>query len=461
MDTIKFGTDGWRAIIAKEFTYNNVARVTAGVAEWLKEYYAAPKVVLGFDCRFSGQDFANHIADILDFHGIEVILYSKPITTPAISLAVKELNCSLGIILTASHNPPNYQGYKLKGEFGGPLLGEDISAIEALIPDEVNYRLSNYERIITTEVDLKELYLQRVREQFDVDSLNKSDLKIAYDAMYGSGQFVVKELLPNASHFRCEWNPHFFGLSPEPILKNLGEFVEFLKSNPGHHFALVNDGDADRIGLLDGEGNFIDSHTILLLLMHYYVNYKKQSGKIATGFSSTVKIAQFCKLHNLELEIVPIGFKHICKLMTTQNILVGGEESGGIAVAGHVPERDGIWIGMVLLQFMLESNKSLQELIAEVKAEVGDFGYQRIDLKVSETVKANIIEKCAQGEFTKFGELTVSNTDTLDGFKYFFNQDEWLLIRPSGTEPVLRTYAEGTSLERAKYILEQCHKEIL
>jgi phosphomannomutase len=182
---------------------------------------------------------------------------------------------------------------------------------------------------------------------------------------------------------------------------------------------------------------------------------------VATGFSSTVKIERFCEIYNLELEIVPIGFKYICGLMITEDILVGGEESGGIAVKGHIPERDGIWIGLVLLQFMAETQKSLPELVAEVKSIVGDFAYRRIDLKLDPTEKERIVEQCRLGAYSSFGDLTIQRTEDLDGFKYFFNEDEWLLIRPSGTEPVLRTYAEGISVERANEILEKCHQEIL
>ena len=461
MTEIKFGTDGWRAILDDQFTNENVQRVTVGVIEYLKNRFSAPKVVVGFDCRRGGKGFSDLVCKILDFHGVEVIIYDQPITTPAISFAAKELKCSLGIILTASHNAPNYNGYKLKGGYGGPLLSDGIKEVESLIPEQVQFKLEGYQSIITTYIDLKELYNQRVRESFDLGSIGSGRLKIAYDAMYGSGQFIVKDLLPKASMFRCEWLFDFNGLSPEPILKNLGEFQDYLKQNPGHDFALVNDGDADRIGLLDGEGHFIDSHHIMLLLLHYLYKYKGMRGKVATGFSSTVKITKYCQLHNLELQIVPIGFKHICELMVNEDILMGGEESGGIAVAGHIPERDGIWNGLVLLQFMQETGKSLQELILEIKNLVGDFAYKRIDLSLQQEVKERIVESCKSGSFKSFSGMTVTRTDTLDGFKYYFNDDEWLLIRPSGTEPVLRTYAEGLSEKRVDEILKACHNEIL
>ena len=244
-------------------------------------------------------------------------------------------------------------------------------------------------------------------------------------------------------------------------MPNLKIQSEKLWFDPNLDFGLVNDGDADRIGLFDGEGNYIDSHNIILLLLHYLCNYKGWKGKVATGFSSTVKITQFCKMHNLELEVVPIGFKHICSLMVNEDILVGGEESGGIAVKGHIPERDGIWNGLVLIQAMMETKKTLPELLKEVTDLVGSFAFQRIDLKLSQAKKQEVVSNCKAGKYSSFGNWKVERIEDLDGWKYYFNADEWLMIRPSGTEPVLRTYAEGRTEERAKEILENCHYQIL
>jgi len=458
---IKFGTDGWRAVIAQKFTVDNVARVTAGVAAYLENQKLAKKVVVGFDCRFAGILFAETVSNVLSSKGIEVLFYDKPTTTPAISLVTKKLNCGIGVIITASHNPPSYNGYKLKGSFGGPLLSEGISQVEELIPDEApDLNQQNDALIIPT--DINELYINHIKGHFNLEKLNNSSMKLAYDAMYGSGQFVLPQLLPNAELFRNEWNPHFYGLSPEPILKNLGEFQTYLQNDVNVDLALVNDGDADRIGLMDGDGNYIDSHNIMLLLLHYLVHYKKEKGSVATGFSSTVKIQQYCDLHNLKLDIVPIGFKHICGLMLENDVLMGGEESGGIAVGtgDHIPERDGIWNGLLLLEMMVNTGKSINELLQEVKSQVGDFAFKRIDLKIKEEQKVAIVNQCKNKAFKSFGDLIVDRIEDLDGWKYYFNEDEWLMIRASGTEPVLRTYAEGKTPERAAYILDCCHEEI-
>ncbi|UTW60885.1 phosphoglucomutase/phosphomannomutase family protein [bacterium SCSIO 12741] len=457
---IKFGTDGWRAVIGREYTEDNVARLTTGVAYWLKEYFPNPRVVVGFDCRFGGARFAEIVANVLDFHGVQVIYDTHPVTTPVISYAAKKYEASLGIILTASHNPPDYNGYKLKGGYGGPLLPAQIAEVEAHVPEEIEVNYWSLDQKISRKEDLTALYLEEVRRQFDLDAIRNAPFQVAYDAMYGSGQFVVRELLPDALLFRCEWNPHFYGINPEPVEKNLGEFQDYLKGQNAD-IALVNDGDADRIGLLDGDGNYIDSHMLLLLLIHYLHRYKGKSGKVVCGFSSSVKIAQYCKQHGLDLEVVPIGFKHICDRMLHEDVLVGGEESGGIAVQGHIPERDGIWNGLLLFQWMTETGKSIGELMDEVREIVGPFAYRRIDLKIPEELKQEIVERCKQDAYQAFGDFKVQNREDLDGWKYFLNEDEWVMIRPSGTEPVLRTYAEGKTPERAIAILEACHSTLL
>lgn len=457
---IKFGTDGWRAVIAQEFTTNNVARVSFGVAKYVVQNKLPRKIILGFDCRFGGDLFAQKVAEVLSSFDMEVLRCPSPTTTPAVSLATVKLNAGIGIILTASHNPPSYNGYKLKGHFGGPLLSEGIAEVESYIPDEPMEYEARMDLI--KDLDLNEYYVNYVRQHLDVERIQQSSFQLAYDAMYGSGQFVLPKLLSNAVLFRNEWNPHFYGLSPEPIMKNLVDFQEFLKGRSDIDLSLINDGDADRIGLMDGEGNFIDSHHIMLLLLNYLVKYQGKRGKVATGFSSTQKIKQFCLKYDLELEIVPIGFKHICQLMVNEdNILLGGEESGGIAISGHIPERDGIWNGLILAQMLLETGKSIQELLIEIDEELGAFWFKRIDLKLEENQKQSIVEKCKAGFYSSFGSWQVNRIEDLDGFKYYFNDDEWLMIRPSGTEPVLRTYAEGRTEERAEQILLKCHETIL
>jgi phosphomannomutase len=466
MTKIKFGTDGWRAIIAKEYTCDNVARVSIAVGDWLNENKKNPAVVIGHDCRFGGELFAETAAKVLASKGVIVKLAKGFVSTPMVSFGVVNEKASLGVVITASHNPPTYNGYKLKGDFGGPLLPNDITAVENRIPDanSVDYNAISMDDLVAegkvVYVDLEDMYCKHVEASFDLDAINNSDMNFAYDAMFGSGMNAVKRLLPSATLLHCEDNPGFLGTAPEPIHRNLQEFSDLMKNND-LDCGLATDGDADRIGLYDSKGNFVDSHHIILLLIHYMVKYKGMSGKVVTAFSCSVKVEQICKNYGLEQETVQIGFKHIAGKMITEDVLLGGEESGGIATTGHIPERDGIWMGLILFEFMAKSGKSLEDLIAEVYAIVGPFAFERIDLHIDNDTKLRIIEDCKAGKFTQFGNNKVDRIDTTDGFKFFFDEDTWLMIRPSGTEPVLRTYAEASSQEKVFDILADCKATIL
>ena len=466
MTKIKFGTDGWRAIIAKEYTCDNVARVSIAVADWLNENNDNPTVVIGHDCRFAGELFAETAAKVLASKGVLVKLAKGFVSTPMVSLGVVKEKAALGVVITASHNPPSYNGYKLKGDFGGPLLPADITAVENRIPDanSVDYNAVSMEYLVAegkvVYIDLEEAYCKHAAASFDLDAINNSDMNFAYDAMFGAGMNAVKRLLPNATLLHCDDNPGFLGTAPEPIHRNLQEFSNLMKNN-ALDCGLATDGDADRIGLYDSKGNFVDSHHIILLLIHYMVKYKGMSGKVVTAFSCSVKVEQMCKHYALEQETVQIGFKHIAGKMITEDVLLGGEESGGIATTGHIPERDGIWMGLILFEFMAKSGKSLEDLIAEVYAIVGPFAFERIDLHIDNDTKLRIIEDCKAGKFTKFGKYNVVRVDTTDGFKFFFDEDTWLMIRPSGTEPVLRTYAEAANQEKVFDILADAKATIL
>ena len=466
MTKIKFGTDGWRAIIAKEYTTENVARVSIAVADWLMENNENPSVVIGHDCRFSGELFAETTAKVLASKGVLVKLAKGFVSTPMVSLGVLNEKATLGVVITASHNPPSYNGYKLKGDFGGPLLPADISAVESKIPDvnNVDYNSISMDDLVANNqviyVDLEDAYCKHAAANFDLDLINNSDMNFAYDAMYGAGMNAVKRLLPNTTLLHCDDNPGFLGTAPEPIHRNLQEFSDLMKNN-NLNCGLATDGDADRIGLYDSQGNFIDSHHIILLLIHYMVKYKGMKGKIVTAFSCSVKVEQMCKHYGLEQETVQIGFKHIAGKMIAEDVLLGGEESGGIATKGHIPERDGIWMGLILFEFMAKSGKSLEDLIAEVYEIVGEFAFERIDLQIDNDKKLRIIEDCKAGKFTKFGKYTVERIETTDGFKFFFDADTWLMIRPSGTEPVLRTYAEASTQEKVFDILADAKATII
>lgn len=456
---IKFGTDGWRAVIAKEYTTDNVARIAYATATWMKKNFESPSIIIGHDCRFGGELFMETAIKIYLHEGLKVYFHSGITSTPMISLATRNYNCNIGIILTASHNPPSYNGYKVKAHFGGPLQPEFIQEIEDLIPDTcpIDYEKVDIEKA-KKDGTLKELaigkdYMNAVIEHFDIDLIKNSGLKLAYDAMYGAGQKVMKKIFPDIAFLHADYNPSFMGQAPEPIAKNLKELEQFLKEDGTIDCALVTDGDADRIGLYNGNGEFIDSHHIILLLIHYMVKYKGMTGKIVTAFSCTPRIEKMAKHYGLEHQTTRIGFKDIAKIMVEEDVLIGGEESGGIAVKGHIPERDGIWVGLIIWEFMAKSGKSLDDLIQEVYEIVGEFKFERNDLHITEELKTSIIANCKAGNYKSFGKYQVKELGTLDGFKYFFDDERWLMIRPSGTEPVLRTYAEAPTLEEVREIL--------
>lgn len=457
---IKFGTDGWRAIIAEEFTVENVARVAYATAQWIKKSGLDQRIAVGHDCRFAGELFADTVSKILLHEGIEVKLSRGFVSTPMISLAANQLSCGLGIILTASHNPPSYNGFKLKAHYGGPLTPEKVQEIEDIIPETVpfDYALVDLEPFMASGqleiVDFETRYVKHIEAHFDLDAIRNSDLNLVYDAMYGAGQNVIRRILPNVHLLHCEHNPSFYGQAPEPIQKNLQPLEAYIKQQGNIHCALATDGDADRIGLYNGKGEFIDSHHIILLLMHYLVKYKHQTGKVVTAFSTTPRVGQLAKHYGLESEVVKIGFKYIAGIMVEEDVLIGGEESGGIAVKGHIPERDGIWMGLIIWEFMAKSGKTLDELIAEVYPIVGAFKFERNDLHLTEALKNEVVANCNNNKYTSFGKYTVREVGTIDGWKFIFDDNRWLMIRASGTEPVLRTYAEAPTLEEVREILK-------
>jgi phosphomannomutase len=458
---IKFGTDGWRAIIAQEYTVDNVARVTVGAAQWLNNNFDKPSVVIGHDCRFAGSLFAETAAKVFNHFGVKVTLADRFVTTPMLSLGVLELKADFGVVITASHNPPEYNGYKLKGNFGGPLLPDDIQAVEDIIPDAHGLDLKSLTMEGVQTADLVKMYLDKARASFDIDSINNSDFKWGYDAMYGAGREAVPALLPETTLLHCSDNPGFKGTAPEPIHRNLIEFSDLIRESGQIDCGLATDGDADRIGLYNAKGQFIDSHHIILLLIHYLVKYKGMTGKVVTAFSCSVKVAQMCAHYGLEHEIVKVGFKHVAGVMLKEDVLLGGEESGGVAIKGHIPERDGIWMGLVIWEYMAKTGKSLDDLIREVYDIVGEFAFERIDLHLEEAMKVEIVENCKNGAYTAFGDMPIVKTETIDGFKFYFDEDSWIMIRPSGTEPVLRTYAEAKNQDKCFEILKKVHQALL
>ncbi len=461
---IKFGTDGWRANIADDYTVEGVIRVSEGAAKWMQQHNLK-KVVIGYDCRFGGLMFATAAATVYCHYGIDVILDKNFVSTPMVSLAVVKYNAGLGIVITASHNPPSYNGYKLKAKYGGPSIPSEVSQVELLIPDKSPIRMKNLDQLeskgLLSYIDMEEMYVKHIESNFNLDLLTAMQKAMAYDPMYGAGQNVVRRLFPNALHLHSEYNPGFGGTAPEPIDRNLKQLSEAVRTNDHLTFGLANDGDADRIGMYDEDGLFVDSHRLLLLILKYLVEFKgMKTGKVVGSFSVTDKLEKLASIYGLEYITTPIGFKHIAEYMSKEDILLGGEESGGIAVKGHIPERDGIWTGLLLMEYMAKTGKSLKQLSEDIFSTVGRFDFYRDDLHLTEDQKEKVIALCKAG-ISSFGSYKVVKADDLDGFKYFLDNDSWVLIRASGTEPVLRIYAQALDMTLVRRLLDIVKTELL
>lgn len=457
MKDIKFGTDGWRAIIADGYTVENLTRVTQATAAWLKQNYTNPSAMVGFDCRFNGPLFRNVVANVLAQEGIQVFISPGYVSTPMVSLSVLKRQVDAGVVITASHNPPEYSGFKIKGHFGGSALPDTIAEIESCLPAEAGDYPDQLDALIEAGkveyFDMEAVYLNHLKSNFDLHLIRDSGLAIGYDAMYGAGMDVFRKAFPKASLIHADYNPSFRGTPPEPIEKNLGEFRELILAQ-GLAIGLATDGDADRIGLMDENGDFVDSHHILLLMVHYLHKVKGLDGKVVITFSVTPKVKKLCALYGLEVEVTKVGFKYICGIMLDEDVLVGGEESGGIAVKGHLPERDGIYIGVMIMEMMARTGKKLTELVQEIYDLVGSFSFQRRDLHLPEAQKLAIVERMQNDPYTQIGSYAVSKVEDLDGFKFDLPDEQWVMIRPSGTEPVLRIYAEGPTREHAEAVLD-------
>ena len=458
MTSIKFGTDGWRAIIAQDYTVDNVKRVTEATARWMLNK-KMNKAVIGYDCRFGGELFTDTVARVFGNFGITCYLTDSFVSTPVVSYVTAKIGADMGIVITASHNPPSYNGFKLKSSYGGPSSPQDIEEVELLIPDRAIGILPEITELIEGGlihyIDMDEMYLEHIKNSFDLATVQEMSSNIAYDGMYGAGQKIMKTLFPDATLLHCEYNPSFYGQAPEPIEKNLQELSEVIAQNPNLKLGIANDGDADRIGMFDENGVFVDSHHILLLLLYYMVEYKNMSGKVIVTFSVTDKMKKLAEYYGRECEVTKIGFKYIAEKMVTEDVVVGGEESGGLAVKGHIPERDGIWIALLILEFMAKTGKSINQLIQDVYDKVGSFAFDRNDLHLSSDKKNEIVDKCKNGEINSLGDRAIIRKESIDGYKYYASEDEWILIRPSGTEPVLRVYSQAPDKSKASELLKK------
>ena len=463
---IKFGTDGWRAVIGDGYTMDNLERVSRATAEWVLDTYGKDStVVVGYDTRFRGVDFAKQSAVVMASMGLKVVVSEGFAPTPAISWATVEYGYQAGVVITASHNPPEYNGFKIKGYFGGSALPEMISDVESRLAPFEEHLYASFDALVTGgQISLRpvrEEYIAHLKTLIDIQAIRNAGIMVVHDAMYGAGQGVLTEILGSdrVIEHRCSINPGFGGTPPEPIERNLNQLKDLI-TQKGCDAAIANDGDADRIGMSDEHGDFVDSHRLLALLVDYLHSDKGLSGSVVKTFSTTDMLDKLCLDLGLSLETTAIGFKYIGEKFLNGDVLVGGEESGGMALKGHIPERDGIFIGLVILEMMAVRGKQLSSLVADLHRRYGYHGYHRIDAHTSaERKDAILILLEEQGGLKELCGRPVTSLESTDGYKHRV-EGGWLLIRPSGTEPVLRVYAEAETDDAAKALVEDALKQL-
>ena len=473
---IHFGTDGWRAVISDSFTFDNLRIVAQAIADavasehWDKSgnggQAADPKkIVIGYDTRFLSDRFAGEVARVLAANGFKVLLAQSDSPTPAISYAVKHQGAIAGVMITASHNAPRYNGVKLKGAFGGSALSEQCRRVEIYINDnEQQARGPNLmdfnkarEAGLIQKFNPLPAYFDHLRTLINTDLIAENPQRFVVDAMYGSGRGVIKSFLQGTGceiyEIRGEMNPGFGGVHPEPIAKNLGALSSAVSSGLGN-FGVVTDGDADRIGAMDEQGKFVDPHKIMALALKYLVEKRGWSGSVVRTVSTTRMIDRLAKRYGLTLHETPVGFNHIADYMMKEDVLIGGEESGGISFKGHIPEGDGPIMGLLLVEMIAEAGKPLAQMVDDLLADVGPALYERVDLRLSRPVaKSEMTEFLTKQAPKEIGGQKVDEISQRDGVKYIMADDSWLLIRPSGTEPVLRVYAEGRTQAMLKALM--------
>ncbi len=459
---IHFGTDGWRGVIAREFTRENVERVARALARYLVEYEDLRRgVVVAYDTRFLAAQFARHVSEVLTSVGVNVRLAVAPTPTPALSYAVRSTGAAAGIMLTASHNSPQWLGLKLKASFGGSASARAVAEVERFLSEpRLLPRVAPDARLIEP-VDLKPAYLARLAELVDLDRIAAARLRLALDPMHGAGAGYLRELLSRhgiaCTEVRGTPDPLFGGTQPEPLEANLEPLREAVcreKCDAG----LATDGDADRLAAVDAGGQFVDPHKMFSLVFRHLVERRGLTGAVAKTFSVSKMIDRLAEKYGVALHETRIGFKYIADLMLEHDLLLGGEESGGIGIRPHLPERDGLLISLLLAEILATEGKPLAECVADLQKDFGPLYYRRLDLALDPAQKQRALRRVAGDDLRRLGEWTVVGREDLDGTKLYLLNAGWVLARASGTEPLLRIYAEAPSagvVERVVATVEQ------
>jgi alpha-D-glucose phosphate-specific phosphoglucomutase len=467
--SIRFGTDGWRAVIADTFTFSNLRLVAQAVADYVKNDLSPnghPEVVVGFDTRFLSDRFAMETARVLAANDIIAWLSRTDCPTPAISYNILARKAVAGVVITASHNPPRYSGFKLKAAYGGSALPEQCAEVERYLELQQEQargpNLMDYDQAIEEDMIRRfnptNMYYEHLESLVDLDKISSGELCIVADPMYGSGRTAIRAILSRSRcrviEIRGEMNPGFGGIHPEPIRK----YLDMLAATIQNHHAdvgIATDGDADRIGAMDGQGNFVDPHTIMSLALHYLADKRRMTGDVVKTLSTTMMINRIAAHHGLTVHETPVGFNYIADHMMNGNVLIGGEESGGISINGHIPEGDGILMGLLLLEIIADAGVPLVDIVADLQAKFGPTCYQRTDFHLKKPVtKSEMVDQLAAAAPASMAGETVREVHTFDGIKFVLADDSWLLIRPSGTEPVLRVYAEARDAAMVQALLD-------
>jgi alpha-D-glucose phosphate-specific phosphoglucomutase len=458
---IKFGTDGWRGVIADDYTFENVRRVGNAIAHYVHANEGPSKgLVVGYDTRFGSRNFAEAISEVLAASGIVVRLSDDYTPTPALSYAVVNLKAAGGVMITSSHNPWNWNGVKYKAGYGGSATPAIIKAIESALDAPPVERPGGK----VTSADFMTPYVAAIKRFVDLGAIKKAGFKFAIDSMYGSGRGVLKDIFTEAGidhvEIRSELNPLFPGINPEPIqphVRLLQETVVREKCAAG----LATDGDADRLGAVAEDGSFVDSHRIFSVILEWLLKRKQWPGEVVRAFNTTRMIDRICAKYGRKMHECGIGFKYICDLMLERDILIGGEESGGIGIRRHLPERDGILNSLLLAAIMAEEGKPLGQLVRDLQREYGEHHYARTDLHIPNEMKEDAIRR-ALAKPAKMGSFRVKDVGTLDGVKFYLDAptngngaEAWVLVRASGTEPLLRIYCEASTPELVTQILRE------
>lgn len=454
---IKFGTDGWRAIIAEDFTFRNLERAAQATADF---WSAQPvpgttrTIVAGYDRRFLSDQFGRRVAEVFAGNGFSVILSDCPVPTPSVSFAVKQRKAVGGVMITASHNPAIFNGYKLKAHYGGSAESALCQEVEKKI-DQNPVNAAGADAKISTE-DLRPAHFNAIKKLVDFKLIAKSKLRFAHDALFGVGAGCFDDLLRGTTcrvtTLNGEHDPNFGGINPEPIALNYGRSAAYLKKRP-HDICLVTDGDADRVGGMDGRGRPLTTHQIICLLLHHFIVNRKGTGRVIKALTTTSMVDKMCAHYGLELVETGVGFKYICAEMLKGNVLLGFEESGGIGFPDLMPERDGIASGMLLLELLATERVSVNELLRRLEKKFGPHRYARLDTHFPLEKRAALMERCKSRPPLKLAGSPVVEVKSFDGVKFIAKNGAWLMLRGSGTEPVLRIYAEAPTAAVAQQLI--------